>query len=96
MGDIPPIAAVAAWGFAGGTLAGLYPFIQASKVPKSQRVDKGVLFFIINFDVLPFIGSFMACLAKTQCAEIDPVMSTFAGYAAPSLLQKWQNDDLIL
>ncbi len=77
-------------------MAGLYPFIQASKVPKSQRVDKGVLFFIINFVVLPVIGSFMACLAKTQCAEIDPVMSTFAGYAAPSPLQKWQNDDLIL
>ncbi|MFN9621247.1 MAG: hypothetical protein ACK587_00185 [Cyanobacteriota bacterium] len=96
MRDIPPIVAVAAWGFAGGALAGLYPIIQASKVPKSQRVDKGGLFYIINFVVLPVIGAFIACLAKTQCAEIDPVMSTFAGYAAPSLLQKWQNDDLIL
>ena len=96
MSDIPPIVAVAAWGFAGGALAGLYPFIQASKVQKSQRVDKGSLFYVINFVALPMIGAFVACLAKTQCAEIDPVMSTFAGYAAPSLLQKWQNDDLIL
>jgi hypothetical protein len=91
-----PFVEVAAWGFAGGALAGLYPFIQASKVPKSQRVDKGRLFYIINFVGLPVIGAFIACLAKTQCSEIDPVMATFAGYAAPSLLQKWQNDDLML
>ena len=96
MSGIPPIVAVAAWGFAGGILAGIYPLIQASKVPKSQRVDKGRLFYIINFAALPIIGAFIACLAQTQCAEINPVMSTFAGYAAPSLMQKWQNDDLIL
>ena len=63
MSDIPPSVAVAAWGFAGVTLAGLYPFIQASKVPKSQRVDKGGLFYIINSVVLPAIGAFIACLA---------------------------------
>ena len=93
---IPPIVEIATCGFAGGTLAGIYPFIQASKVPKSQRVDKGRLFYIINFVALPVIGAFIACLAQTQCAEINPVMSTFAGYTALSWMQKWQNDDLIL
>lgn len=96
MSNLPPIVTVAAWGLAGGALARLYPFIQASKVPKSQRVDKGGLFYVINFVALPIIGAFIACLAKTQCADIDPVMSTFSGYAAPSLLQKRQNDDLVL
>jgi hypothetical protein len=70
--------------------------MQVSKIPKSQRVDKGSLFYIINFVALPIIGAFVAFLARTKCAEIDPVMATFAGYAAPSLLQKWQNDDLLL
>lgn len=96
MSGIPPIVAVGAWGFAGGALAGVYPLIQDSKVPKNQRVDKGKFFYVINFFVLPIIGVFVACLARTQCAEIDPLMSTFAGYAAPSLLQKWQNDELVL
>ena len=96
MSGIPPIVAVAAWRFAGGVLAGIYPLIQVSKVPKSQRVDKGALFYIINFIALPIIGAVIACLAGTKCAEIDPVMSTFAGYAAPSLMQKWQKDDLVL
>jgi hypothetical protein len=91
-----PILTVASWGFAGGLLAGIYPFIQASKVPKSQRIEKGLLFYIINFLALPLIGVFIACLAQTKCSEIDPIMSTFAGYAGPSLLQKWQNDTLIL
>jgi hypothetical protein len=91
-----PILTVASWGFAGGLLAGIYPFIQASKVPKSQRIEKGLLFYIINFVALPLIGVFIACLAQTKCSEIDPIMSTFAGYAGPSLLQKWQNDTLIL
>ncbi len=61
MSGIHPIVTVAAWGFAGGTLAGVYPLIQASKAPKSQRVDKGGLFYIINFVVLPIIGAFVAC-----------------------------------
>lgn len=91
-----PIVTVAALGFAGGILAGLYPLIQASKVPKTQRVDRDPLFYIINFVALPFIGGFIACLARTQCKEIDPLVSTFAGFAAPSLLQKWQNDNLVL
>ena len=93
---IPPIVTVVALGFAGGTLAGVYPLIQASKVPKSQRVDKGRLFYVVNFVFLPVIVAFIAWLARTKCAEIDPVTSTFVGYAAPSLLQKWQNDNLIL
>jgi hypothetical protein len=96
MNVIPPIRAVDAFGFAGGLLAGVYPLMQVSKIPKSQRVDKGSLFYIINFVALPIIGAFVAFLARTKCAEIDPVMATFAGYAAPSLLQKWQNDDLLL
>ncbi len=96
MSGIPPVVAVAAWGFAGGILAGVYPLMQASKIPKSQRVDKGRLFYIINFGALPLIDAFIACLARTQCTEIDPIMSTFAGYAAPSLMQKWQDDDLVL
>ena len=94
--EVPPILAVASWGFAGGILAGTYPFIQASKVPKSQRVDKGSLFYIINFVALPLIGAFIACLARTKCSEIDPIMPPFAGYAGPSLVQKWQNDNLVL
>ncbi len=93
---LPPILAVASWGFAGGILAGIYPFIQASKVPKNQRIEKGLLFYIINFVALPLIGAFIACLAQTKCSEIDPIMSTFAGYAGPTLLQKWQNDTLVL
>ena len=96
MNALLTIVTIAAWGFAGGILAGIYPFILASKVPKSERVDKGALYYIINFIVLPLVGAFIACLARTKCAEIDPVMATFAGYAGPSLLQKWQNDDLIL
>ena len=96
MSGIPPVVAVAAWGSAGGVLAGVYQLIQVSKVPISQRVDKGALFYVINFIVLPIIGSFIAFLARTKCAEIDPLMATFAGYAAPSLLQKWQNDNLLL
>lgn len=93
---LPPILAVASWGFAGGILAGIYPFIQASKVPKNQRIEKGLLFYIINFVALPLIGAFIACLAQTKCSEIDPIMSTFACYAGPTLLQKWQNDTLVL
>ena len=93
---IPPIVTVVALGFAGGTPAGVYPLIQASKVPKSQRVDKGRLFYVVNFVFLPVIGAFISWLARTKFADIDPVMSTFVGYAAPSLLQKWQNDNLIL
>ena len=96
MSGIPPVVAVAAWGSAGGVLAGVYQLIQVSKVPKSQRIDNGALFYMINFIALPIIGAVIACLAPTKCAEIDPVMSTFAGYAAPSLMQKWQNDDLVL
>ena len=93
---LPPILAVACWGFAGGLLAGTYPFIQSSKVPKSQRIEKDLLFYIINFVALPLIAAFIACLARSKCSEIDPIMSTFAGFAGPSLLQKWQNDTLVL
>ncbi len=44
----PPIVAVGAWKFAGATLAGVYPLIQASKVPKSQRVNKGRFYSVID------------------------------------------------
>jgi hypothetical protein len=96
MSSIPPVSAVDAFGFAGGVLAGVYQLIQISKVPKSQRIDQGALFYVINFIALPLIGAFFAFLARTKCAEIDPLMATFAGYAALSLLQKWQNDNLLL
>jgi len=96
MSGIPPASAVDAFGFAGGVLAVVYQLLQVSKVPKSQRVDKGTYFYVINFIFLPIIGSFIAYLARTKCAEIDPLMATFADYAAPSLLQKWQNDNLLL
>lgn len=96
MNELPNVVAVAAWGFGGGLLAGLYPLVQASKTPENERVDKDRLWYIINLIVLPFVGAFVASLARTKCINIDPVMATFAGFAGPSLLQKWERDHLIL
>lgn len=96
MSELPQVFAIAGWGFGGGFLAGLYPLVQASRIPEDERVGKDKFWYIINLIILPLMGAFVALLARTKCINIDPVMATFAGFAGPSLLQKWQRDDLIL
>jgi hypothetical protein len=68
-----------AWGLAAAILAVVYPLIQISNVPNSQRVAKGRLSCMINVAAPPINGALIACLARTLCAETDSVTSTSAG-----------------
>ena len=90
------ILEVATWGAAGGLLAGLYPLIGERGLPRSERVAKDRLWFLVSFLLLPVVGLGFAFLARSKCGQIDAVFTTFVGFAAPSLLQKWSKDSLNL
>jgi hypothetical protein len=49
---------------AAAILAVVYPLIQISNVPNSQRVAKGRLSCMINVAALPINGALIACFAR--------------------------------